>query len=126
MAVKELWERLGAKVIFMPAAKHDKIISTLSHLTHLISFSITYNIADDYLRFSPPSLKDLTRISTSPAFVWADIFLSIKANILRDINKFIQVLKKFEKLISGDKKKSLIELIEKVNKKQSALVSQHK
>jgi prephenate dehydrogenase len=78
------------------------------------------------LEFSPPSLKDLTRISGSPAFVWADIFLSNKANILRDINKFIQVLKKFEKLISGDKKKSLIELIEKVNKKQSALVSQHK
>lgn len=122
--IKELWESVGAKVIFMPSSKHDKILSIVSHLNHIISFAATLNIPDNYLKFSPPSLKDLTRISNSPARVWADIFISNKANILKDVDKFIGVLETFKKLISGNKKNALTRLIEKINKKQSVLISQ--
>lgn len=116
-----LWEKVGSKVIFMSAAQHDKILSVVSHLNHIISFAVTHNIPYDYLKFAPPSLKDLTRIASSPASVWADIFIANKKNILRDIKKFKGVLEKFESLIAIEKRKALIDLIENINKKQQEI-----
>jgi prephenate dehydrogenase len=108
----------------MPSSKHDRILSSVSHLNHLISFCVTNSVPFEYLEFAPTSLKDLTRISGSPALVWADIFLSNKKNLLQDIKKFTQGLKKFEKLIAGDKKRPLARLIEKINSKHNNLASQ--
>ncbi|MDP2922532.1 MAG: prephenate dehydrogenase [Candidatus Omnitrophota bacterium] len=122
--VKDIWERLGSKVVFVSASRHDKILSSISHLNHIISFSITNSILDSYLNFASPSLKDMTRISNSPSFVWADIFLSNKKNILKDIKRFTRILRKFEKLIAQGKKEQIIKLIEKANKKQKSLTNQ--
>ena len=87
--VKKIWEKLGSKVIFISPQRHDKFLSYLSHLPHLISFSLTKGFSKDRLKFTLQSFKDLTRISLSPASVWAEIFLSNKKNVLADLNKFI-------------------------------------
>lgn len=121
-SIKKIWEKLGSKVIFVSPQRHDKFLSYLSHLPHLISFSLTEAFPKDHLKFSLQSFKDLTRISSSPASVWADIFLSNKKNILGDLNKFIKALKKFEGLIKKRDKSKIIELIKKINIKQKYLL----
>lgn len=119
--VKDIWERLGSKVIFIDSRRHDRILSYLSHLPHLISFSLADGFSKDYLEFVPQSFKDLTRISLSPASVWADIFLSNRKNILCDLNKFIKTLKKFERLIKNKDKAKITGLIKKINTKRKSL-----
>jgi prephenate dehydrogenase len=119
--VKCLWQKLGCKVIFMPSKEHDRVLSLVSHLNHVISFCITQNLKKECLSFILPSLKDLTRLSGSPASVWADIFISNKKNLSRDIKKFIKVLEKVEKMIAGAKINALARFIEKVNQKQALL-----
>ena len=121
-AVKRIWEKLGSKVIFTSSQRHDKFLSYLSHLPHLISFSLTKGFSKDHLKFSLQSFKDLTRISISPASVWAEIFLSNKKNILTDLDKFIKALKKFESLIKKNDKDKIIDLIKKINSKQRRLL----
>ncbi len=116
--VKRIWERLGAKVIFINADYHDKAFSYLSHLPHIVSFSLIESLPQGHLKFYPQSFKDLTRTSGSPASVWADIFLSNKKNILEDLNKFIGSLRKFEGLIKKKDKAKIIDLIKKINAKQ--------
>ena len=120
--VKKIWEKLGSKVIFISPQRHDKFLSYLSHLPHLISFSLTKGFPKDHLKFSLQSFKDLTRISLSPASVWAEIFLSNKKNVLADLNKFIKTLKKFESLIKKNDKNKIINLIKKINTKQKYLL----
>ena len=120
--VKKIWEKLGSKVIFISPQRHDKILSYLSHLPHLISFSLTEGFSKDHLKFSLQSFKNLTRISLSPASVWAEIFLSNKKNVLADLNKFIKTLKKFESLIKKNDKDKIIDLIKKINIKQRHLL----
>ncbi len=121
-SIKKIWEKLGSKVIFVSPQRHDKFLSYLSHLPHLISFSLTEAFPKDRLKFTLQSFKDLTRISGSSASVWADIFLSNKKNVLGDLNKFIKVLKKFEGLIKKRDKSKIIELIKKINTKQKHLL----
>lgn len=119
--VKKIWERLGSKVIFLSASAHDKILSSVSHLPHVLSFTLTQFISPKQLDFSVSSLRDLTRISDSPPSVWADIFLSNKKNILKDIDKFIIALKQMSKTLRKADKKSIFKLIEKVNKKHRVI-----
>ncbi|UCD15674.1 MAG: prephenate dehydrogenase [Candidatus Omnitrophota bacterium] len=119
--VAGLWQELGTKVTYIRPQLHDKILSSVSHLPHLISFSITEFISKHYLKFSSRSLKDLTRISNSPSSVWTDIFLSNKANLRRDLQGFIKVLRKFDAAIKEGDRRKIINLIKKVNKKQKLL-----
>jgi prephenate dehydrogenase len=70
-----------------------------------------------FRKFSSNSLKDLTRISFSPASVWADIFLSNKKNLIKDIEKFIKILNKFKNLIKNEDRENIFKLIEEINAK---------
>ena len=116
--VKSLWQRLGCRVIFISAKQHDKIISSISHLPHLISFSLKVLVSKDYRKLATASFKDLTRIADSPASVWADIFLANKNNVLGDLKKYSAILKKFESLLKEGDKPGILKLIDKANSKQ--------
>jgi len=119
--VKKMWQALGAKVVFMSPQRHDKILSSVSHLPHLISFTFSNSVPKNYAKFAPASFKDLTRVSVSPALVWAEIFLSNKKNILSDLRRFARNLKKFENLLKKNNKKAITELIDKINSKQRSI-----
>ena len=119
--VANLWRKLGSRVVSLSPERHDKIISFISHLPHIISFSLTQAIPDSYLKFSTTSFKDLTRISGSPSSVWTDIFISNKSNILGDLDSFIKTLDKFKTLLKNKDKKGIASLIKKANSKQQYL-----
>ncbi|MCK4912459.1 MAG: prephenate dehydrogenase [Candidatus Omnitrophica bacterium] len=120
--VKKIWEELGSKVVFVSSQRHDKILSYLSHIPHLISFSLTDGFPKDHPKFILQSFKDLTRISLSSASIWSEIFLSNKKNVLSDLSRVIKVLKKFENLIKKNDKDKIINLIKKINIKQKHLL----
>ncbi len=116
--IKLIWENLGAQVLFFSPDSHDRILSAISHLPHIISFSLTNYIPNQHSKLGLGSLRDLTRISESSASVWADIFLSNKVNILNDLDKFIKVLMQFSLLIKQNKKDQILDLITSANKKK--------
>ena len=119
--VAKIWQALGSRVFFMSPDEHDRILSSISHLPHLISFAMTDFIVTDFLKFAPASFRDLTRISNSPGSVWVDILTSNKKNILSDIKKFQSSLKKFEQSLRQDNKTQLLSKITKVNQKHKKL-----
>lgn len=119
--VKNLWEKLGSKVTFINPDNHDKALSCVSHLPHIISFALTGYIPMKYIKFTSGSFKDLTRISGSPAEIWTDIFLSNKKNILKDLKGFSKVLKEFEFLLKKGDRKKLFTLIKKINTRKKTI-----
>lgn len=120
--VAGLWKNIGCKVVFISPRRHDEILSCVSHLPHLISFSLTEFVPQKFSRFASGSLKDLTRISNSPAWVWVDIFLSNKKNILKDLKKFIKILQRYKSALEAADKNSLSSSIAKANLKQKQIV----
>jgi len=119
--VESLWKKLGAKIVFLSPKRHDETLSFMSHLPHVISFSLAQAIPNSYSKFSTSSFKDLTRTSGSPYSVWTDIFISNKNNILGDVDKFIKTLDKFKTLLKNKDKKGIASLIKKANSKQQYL-----
>jgi prephenate dehydrogenase len=79
--VRRMWECAGAEVIQMDAHKHDRVVAAISHLPHMVAYSLV-NAVDGYDRFEESILKysaggfrDFTRIASSDPAMWRDIAL---------------------------------------------------
>jgi len=93
--ITTLWEKLGARVRVMDATHHDKVCAIVSHLPHLLAFTIC-NTADtladetrsEVLDFAASGFRDFTRIAASDPTMWRDIFLHNREALLDMLDRF--------------------------------------
>jgi cyclohexadieny/prephenate dehydrogenase len=93
--IESMWRILGAQTERMDAAHHDRVIAIVSHLPHLIAFTIC-GTADDLadetrqevLQFAASGFRDFTRIAASDPVMWRDIFLNNKDALLEMFSRF--------------------------------------
>lgn len=93
--IKELWTKIGANIKMLTPEQHDEIISSISHLPHIIAYSLintVYNIGIENMNYCGNGFLDTTRIAMSSPQMWKDIFLCNKDNILKQIEIFIKNL----------------------------------
>jgi len=119
--VKKFWSRLGACVITMEPGRHDQILSFVSHLPHVISFTLINSIPPAYFRFAASSLKDTTRISASDTDIWLDIFFSNRKNILAATRTFTHRLSEIRKALINKDRRSLRRILIKAKSKRENL-----
>jgi prephenate dehydrogenase len=94
--VKELIEKLGARVISMSAVDHDAAVASVSHLPQIISSLLAAqleNKSSDYLALAGSGVFDTTRIAGSNPDLWREIL-----NLNRDA--LLPLLKDFQKDLS--------------------------
>ncbi len=93
--VSAMWQRAGAMLETMDASTHDKVVAIVSHLPHLIAFTIC-STADDLaqetqeqvLKFAASGFRDFTRIAASDVNMWRDIFLNNRPALLEMLARF--------------------------------------
>ncbi|WP_135467657.1 prephenate/arogenate dehydrogenase family protein [Crenalkalicoccus roseus] len=104
--VAELWRRCGSMVETMDAATHDKVVAIVSHLPHLIAFTIC-GTADDLaeetreavLKFAASGFRDFTRIAASDVDMWRDVFLNNREAVLEMLARFTEDAQAFGRAI---------------------------
>ena len=121
--VKEFWTRLGSRPIVIKPQTHDRILAFVSHLPHVIAFSLIQAIPKNYLKFGATGLKDTTRIALSPPEIWADIFLSNKKDVLAAIEVFIKALQSLKKKLLNNNRKTLTSHLSAAQKMRMSLNS---
>ena len=75
--VLETWlGKIGARIVRLDPAEHDRRVALVSHLPQLLSTSLAALIADhpEAARVAGPAAVDLTRLALSPYEIWRDIF----------------------------------------------------
>ena len=95
--VAELWRRCGSMVESMEPAHHDRVLGIVSHLPHLLAFTIC-NTADaleeesrqQVLKFAASGFRDFTRIAASDPVMWRDIFLNNREALLEMLARFME------------------------------------
>jgi prephenate dehydrogenase len=88
----ESWiERIGARLVFLDAAEHDRLVALTSHLPQLISTALASLIADETqaAQVAGPAAMELTRLALSPYEIWRDIFSTNAAGIEAALSAFI-------------------------------------
>ena len=118
--IQKLWINLGSKTLIMKPEKHDKILALTSHMPHLISYSIVLSVLNinakeksKVIKFSAGGFRDFTRIASSDAIMWKDIFLNNKKNLLKTVKEFEKSLNLIKNLIKTDKSKKLLNIFSK-------------
>ncbi|HNE72825.1 MAG TPA: prephenate dehydrogenase/arogenate dehydrogenase family protein, partial [Giesbergeria sp.] len=98
---QEVWTQLGSRVTRMSPESHDAAFAAVSHLPHLLAFTLINSIAgqedaDTYLSLAGPGFRDFTRIAASDPKVWRDILLSNREELLRQSDLYKQTLERIE------------------------------
>ena len=119
--INNLWSELGARTVLLSPGTHDRILSFVSHLPHVIAFSLIGIVPDKYLKFGATGLKDTTRIALSDSNLWADILFSNRKNILESIKYFQKNLSRIESAINKRDGKTLIKILKKAKGKREIL-----
>ena len=102
--VAELWRRCGSMIEIMEPTHHDRVVAIVSHLPHLLAFTIC-GTADDLategspggppsrsevLKFAATGFRDFTRIAASDPVMWRDIFLNNREALLEMLARFTE------------------------------------
>jgi cyclohexadieny/prephenate dehydrogenase len=95
--IAEFWRRCGSMVERMEPAHHDRVLAIVSHLPHLIAFTIC-GTADDLedesrrevMQFAASGFRDFTRIAASDPTMWRDIFLNNREALLEMLARFME------------------------------------
>ncbi|TBR15744.1 prephenate dehydrogenase [bacterium] len=119
--ISQLWKSLGVKVFYLKPAQHDRIISFVSHLPHLVAFSMINNVAVNFMKFASTSLRDGTRVAASDPQMWRDILLTNRGNILKAVRSFQKQLELIENAVANKDSAKLSKIIKEANKRRRAL-----
>jgi cyclohexadieny/prephenate dehydrogenase len=95
--VAQFWRGLGSMVSVTDPAHHDRVLAIVSHLPHLLAFTIC-GTADDLadetrqevLQFAATGFRDFTRIAASDPTMWRDVFLNNREALLEMLARFTE------------------------------------
>jgi cyclohexadieny/prephenate dehydrogenase len=95
--IAELWRRCGSMVEVMEPEHHDRVVAIVSHLPHLLAFTIC-GTADalagesrqQVLKYAAGGFRDFTRIAASDPVMWRDVFLNNREALLEMLARFTE------------------------------------
>jgi prephenate dehydrogenase len=105
--MRKCWEACGAVVEEMSVSRHDAIFGVVSHLPHLLSFALVYDIAtrvdaDTFFRFAASGFRDFTRIAGSSPEMWRDISLANRDVLLAELARYRERLDRLAELLARE------------------------
>jgi 3-phosphoshikimate 1-carboxyvinyltransferase len=104
--VNELWRTLGANVLGMDLSRHDEVLAATSHLPHLLAYAIVDVVQNqqqskDIFRYAAGGFADFSRLASSDAKMWSDIFVTNADATLKVLESYIQTLRELKKSIEN-------------------------
>ncbi|HHL40207.1 MAG TPA: prephenate dehydrogenase/arogenate dehydrogenase family protein [Deltaproteobacteria bacterium] len=126
--IQALWTEMGSVVVIMDPVTHDRALAAISHLPHIIAYSLVNTVADveryeeDILSYSAGGFRDFTRIASSSPEMWSDICAMNRDFILDMLGSFKKRIESMEELIEKGDLKALREDFERAKSIRDSLV----
>lgn len=115
--VRALWEGVGMRVAEMDMLTHDRVLARVSHLPHMIAFSMMNAVLDtslpgvDLFTYAGSAFSDLTRVAASPVEMWRDICTSNRDALLVAISEFEHALARMKACVANGDSAGLEDVI---------------
>ena len=115
-----IFKAIGMQIVEMDSSVHDLHASFISHLPHLLSFSIANTVlaqedTQSILALAAGGFTDMSRLAKSSPAMWREIFIQNKANMLECISAFKGELSKFESALESSSSEELTKLMQNAN-----------
>jgi prephenate dehydrogenase len=125
--VRALWEGVGMRVELMDVVTHDQVLARVSHLPHMIAFSVMNAVTEaqvagiDLLAYAGSAFADLTRVAASPVEMWRDICLSNRDAVLAALSEFERALAQLKRYVADGDGEALAAAIDRARTERQRL-----
>ena len=128
--INSLWRELGANVLGMTRVRHDEVLAATSHLPHLLAYAIVDVLlkqeqSEDIFRYAAGGFADFSRLASSDAKMWSDIFVANSAAVEKVLDDYIHSLLIFKKAIQKKEHEKLEESFGAAKQARENFISQH-
>jgi len=108
---------LGARVIAMEPHQHDRAVSVISHLPHIMAMSLmnlALERAEEYplLRLAAGGFRDMTRIAASDAGLWLDILVENREAVEESLQECMAAMQRIGDIIAEGEEEELVRWME--------------
>lgn len=113
--IKKLALDMGAgNIVYSTPEEHDRMIAYTSHIPHIIAGSYVSNeLVEKANNFGGGSFRDVSRVATMDAGMWAELFLNNKDAVLEQIKIFKKNIEEYENAIETENRIALEVIIGK-------------
>lgn len=119
---KQMFHKIGMRVIEMDADAHDLHAAYISHISHITSFALANTVLEKekeekaIFELASAGFESTVRLAKSNPLMWVPIFMLNKENVLDVLNEHISQLRKFKSCLEKENYDYLFELIRDANK----------
>jgi prephenate dehydrogenase len=122
--VRSAWEVCGARIVRLDARRHDEIFAAVSHLPHVIAFSLVSMLAKrsdaaTLLGHSGGGLRDTVRIAGSSPEMWRDICVANREALTELLDDYMEELEIARSAIQNGDAAGLSEMFERARDARS-------
>ena len=128
--LKNLLEKIGANIVFLSAATHDKLVAKTSHLPQIMASALISEFIksednqSQVAKLVGTGFLDTTRIAASNPEIWIDIFMTNKDNIVQEIDSIINSLEEFRDNLVSENDDLIFDFLEKTKNKRVAIAKE--
>jgi prephenate dehydrogenase len=119
----DFWSALGATVMMMSPAAHDRALAATSHLPHLVAAALARMTSEEDLPLTAGGWRDCTRIAGGEAELWSQILSDNRENVLKAIGRFEKSLAGFRSAIERGDARRLQQLLKEAKQRRDAVGS---
>ncbi|MGD9496922.1 MAG: prephenate dehydrogenase [Armatimonadota bacterium] len=107
-------EALGARVVTVEAARHDRLVARTSHLPHVVAAALCGALGDacEEHDFIGSGLRDTTRIAAGSSEVWREILLTNADQVLAALEEFGAEVDRYRRALSAGDEVELTALLD--------------
>ncbi len=116
----KIFQAIGMRIVVMDSNQHDIHACYMSHLPHILSFSLANTVMShedpkSIIALAAGGFKDMSRIAKSSPRMWGDIFKQNKKNLLASIDLFESQLQNARKMVEEENYEDLEKWMKKAN-----------
>ncbi|MDY6793973.1 MAG: prephenate dehydrogenase [Actinomycetota bacterium] len=109
---------VGARVIAMEPRQHDRAMSVISHLPHIMAMglmNLALERAEEYplLKLAAGGFRDMTRIAASGSRIWLDILMENRDAVEESLGEYISCMHEIGNMLEEGRERDLVEWMEK-------------
>ena len=90
--IEDLWRSVGARLVRLEPALHDRAVAVASHLPHLLSSAAAAGLSETAAPLAAGGFRDTTRVAAGDPALWADILLANRAEVVPELARTLSRL----------------------------------
>ncbi len=119
----DVWSALGASVMFMSPAAHDKAVAATSHLPHVLASALARITMPPDMPLTAGGWRDTTRIAGGDGELWTQILGQNRDNVLSALSRFEKSIAAFRSALEKDNPRQLTKLLTEAKRIRDAVGS---